>query len=174
MENKELDELLEKNFSNVNTWLNFAEAKNAANIAFVVACIAAIFSLDDMNGLLYILCLFLIISGMCSLVSFLPRLGNKVASKIPSNLKNRKRKAKEDNLIFFENIKKYSGDTYLKQVCKLYFDENKYNPTKYQLDLSDEIVYNSDIISRKYKFFKVAVYLDIVAFLFFAFSIVLV
>lgn len=173
MENKELDELLEKNFSNVNSWLNFAEAKNAANIAFVVACIAAIFSLDDMNVLLYILCLFLIISGMCSLVSFLPRLGNKEASKIPSNLKNRKRKAKEDNLIFFENIKEYSGDTYLKQVCKLYFDENKYNPTKYQLDLSDEIVYNSDIVSRKYKFFKVAVYLDIVAFLLLAFSIVL-
>lgn len=173
MENKELDELLEKNFSNVNSWLNFAEAKNAANIAFVVACIAAIFSLDDMNVLLYILCLFLIISGMCSLVSFLPRLGNKVASKIPSNFKNRKRKAKEDNLIFFENIKEYSGDTYLKQVCKLYFDENKYNPTKYQLDLSDEIVYNSDIVSRKYKLFKVAVYLDIVAFLLLAFSIVL-
>lgn len=173
MENKELDELLEKNFSNVNSWLNFAEAKNAANIAFVVACIAAIFSLDDMNVLLYILCLFLIISGMCSLVSFLPRLGNKVASKIPSNSKNRKRKAKEDNLIFFENIKEYSGDTYLKQVCKLYFDENKYNPTKYQLDLSDEIVYNSDIVSRKYKLFKVAVYLDIVAFLLLAFSTVL-
>lgn len=173
MENKELDELLEKNFSNVNSWLNFAEAKNAANIAFVVACIAAIFSLDDMNVLLYILCLFLIISGMCSLVSFLPRLGNKVASKITSNSKNRKRKAKEDNLIFFENIKEYSGDTYLKQVCKLYFDENKYNPTKYQLDLSDEIVYNSDIVSRKYKLFKVAVYLDIVAFLLLAFSIVL-
>lgn len=173
MENKELDELLEKNFSNVNSWLNFAEAKNAANIAFVAACIAAIFSLDDMNVLLYILCLFLIISGMCSLVSFLPRLGNKVASKIPSNFKNRKRKTKEDNLIFFENIKEYSGDTYLKQVCKLYFDENKYNPTKYQLDLSDEIVYNSDIVSRKYKLFKVAVYLDIVAFLLLAFSIVL-
>lgn len=173
MDNKELDELLEKNFSNVNSWLNFAEAKNAANIAFVVACIAAIFSLEDMNILLYIICIFLIISGMCSLVSFLPRLGNKVVRKIPSILKNKKRKAKGDNLIFFENIKEYSGDTYIKQVCKMYFDENKCNPTKYQLDLSDEIVYNSDIVSRKYKFFKLAVYLDIVVFLLLAFSIVL-
>lgn len=43
MDRKDLDELLEKNFSNVNSWLNFAEAKNAANIAFVIACIAAIF-----------------------------------------------------------------------------------------------------------------------------------
>ena len=31
-DNKVLDELLEKNFTNVNIWLNFAEAKNAANI----------------------------------------------------------------------------------------------------------------------------------------------
>ena len=37
MDRKDLDELLEKNFSNVNSWLNFAEAKNAANIAFVIA-----------------------------------------------------------------------------------------------------------------------------------------
>lgn len=51
MENKELDELLEKIFSNVNSWLNFAEAKNAANVGFVVACLAAIFSLEDMNAL---------------------------------------------------------------------------------------------------------------------------
>ena len=107
------------------------------------------------------------------MVSFLPRLGNKVVKTISIIFKNKKRKAKGDNLIFFENIKEYEGDTYIKQVCKIYFGENKFNPTKYQLDLSDEIVYNSDIASRKYKFFKLAVYLDIVAFLILAFSIVL-
>lgn len=35
MDGKELDDLLEKTFSNVNSWLNFAEAKNAANIETV-------------------------------------------------------------------------------------------------------------------------------------------
>lgn len=173
MENKDLDELLEKNFSNVNSWLNFAEAKNAANIAFVVACIAAIFDLQDVNGILYILCISFIISGIISLISFLPRLENKVDRKTFSFLKNEKRKAKEDNLIFFENIKLYSGDTYIQQICKTYFSENEYNPTKYQLDLSDEIVYNSNIASRKYKLFKIAVDLDIIAFLLLAISIIL-
>ena len=42
-----------------------------------------------------------------------------------------------------------------------------------QMDLSDEIVYNSDIVSRKYKFFKMAVYLDIMALLLLAVSIIL-
>lgn len=172
MDNKELDELLEKNFSNVNSWLNFAEAKNAANIAFVVACIAAIFSLGDMNILLYIICIFLIISGICSLFSFHPRRGNKVVKKGPSIFKNKKRKTQKDNLILFENIKEYSGDSYVKQVCKMYFGETKHKPTKYQLDLSYEIVYNSDIVSRKYKFFSFAVYLDIVAFFLLVFFII--
>ena len=172
MDRKDVDELLEKNFSNVNSWLNFAEAKNAANIAFVIACIAAIFSLQNMNIILYIVCIFLIASGIGSLISFLPRLGNKV-NKNCFTLFKKKKKANEDNLIFFQNIKEYSGGAYIEQVSKEYFGENKYNPTKYQMDLSDEIVYNSDIVSRKYKFFKMAVYLDIMALLLLAVSIIL-
>ena len=78
MNDNSIVEMLETIFSNVNSWLNFAEAKNAANIAFVIACIAAIFSLQNMNIILYIVCIFLIASGIGSLISFLPRLGNKV------------------------------------------------------------------------------------------------
>jgi hypothetical protein len=148
--NKELDELLEKNFSNVNSWLNFAEAKNAANIALVVACIAAIFSLDDMNVLLYIICVVFIISGICSLLSFFPRMGNERIRKKLKIFKIVKDKEPQNaNLLFFENIKGYAGNDYIKRICDLYFKEKKYNPTKYQLDLSDEIVYNSGIASCK-------------------------
>ena len=106
------------------------------------------------------------------MISFLPRLGNKV-NKNCFTLFKKKKKANEDNLIFFQNIKEYSGGAYIEQVSKEYFGENKYNPTKYQMDLSDEIVYNSDIVSRKYKFFKMAVYLDIMALLLLAVSIIL-
>ena len=81
MDGKELDDLLEKTFSNVNSWLNFAEAKNVANIAFVIACIAAIFSLENRNFLLYTLCFILIISGICSFLSFIPKLGDKMIGK---------------------------------------------------------------------------------------------
>lgn len=173
MDRKCLDELLEKSFSNVNSWLNFAEAKNAANVAFVSACIAAIFSLQNMNVILYVVCAFFIASGICSLISFLPRLENKVSKNCPIFLKNKKRKSNVDNLIFFENIKEYSGYEYIEKVSKEYFGENKYIPTRYQIDLSDEIVYNSDIVSRKYSFFKMAVYLDIIAFLVLAVFIIL-
>lgn len=171
--NSKLDELLEKIFSNVNSWLNFAEAKNAANVAFVVACIAAIFSFGDMNYLMYAICIFLIVSGICSLLSFIPYLGDKTMRKTCLFFKKRNKRVNGDNLMFFEDIKSYFGKTYIEQVCKVYLGEEKYNPTKYQRDLSNEIVYNSHIASRKYKLFKVAVYIDIAAFLMFAICIVL-
>ena len=171
MNRKDLDEILEKNFSNVNLWLNFAEAKNAANIAFVVACIAAIFSLQSKNAILFITCVLLIGSGMSSLISFLPMLGNKERKNFP--IKKGKKKITGDNLIFFENIKKYSVDDYIKQISKMYWGDDKFAPTKYQIDLSEEIVCNSNIASRKYKLFKIAVYLDIVAFLLLAIFIML-
>lgn len=169
MEDKELEELLDKVFSNVNSWLNFAEAKNAANIALVVACIAAIFSLNNMNVLLYSMCILFAFSGICSMISFLPRLGDKVVKKFPrlaAKAKEKKVKNDEnDNLLFFEEIKKYSGNEYAKQVSKRYLQKNKKNFSRYQLDLANEIVYNADIVSRKYKLFRVAAYLDVVAFM---------
>lgn len=54
----------------------------------------------------------------------------------------------------------------------MYFNKDEYTPTKYQLDLSDEIVYNSNVASCKYKLFKKAIYLDIIAFLILACSII--
>jgi hypothetical protein len=167
--NKELDEFLDKVFSNVNSWLNFAETKNAANIALVVASIAAIFSLDSMNVLLYIICILFTLSGTCSLISFLPRLGKNIGNKFfrlaEEITKKNVMKDEKDNLLFFEDIKKYSGDEYLKQVSKLYFETDKEDFNRYQSDLANEIVYNSDIASCKYKFFKVAAYLDVLAFI---------
>ena len=44
--NKEHIELLQKIFDNTNTWLHFAEGKNAALIAFNVTMIATITEKD--------------------------------------------------------------------------------------------------------------------------------
>lgn len=157
-DDKELECLLDKIFSNVNSWLNFAEAKNAANIALVIASIAAITNLQSINILLSTLCILLTLSGLCSLISFIPNL-------VTVNKKSKEHK--DGNLLFFETIKKYSGIEYVEQINKLYFQINKKDFNKYQLDLADEIVYNSNITSYKYKLFKAAVYIDILTFMLF-------
>lgn len=169
MEDKELEELLDKVFVNVNSWLNFAEAKNAANIALVVACIAANFSLGSMNALLYSICILFAFSGICSIVSFLPRVRDQVIKKYPrfaeKIMKKKVKKEENDNLLFYDAIKKYSGHEYAKKVSQLYLQTDKKDFSRYQLDLANEIVCNSDIASRKYKLFRVAAYLDVVAFI---------
>ena len=84
----------------------------------------------------------------------------------------KKEKNKEPNLIFFEDIKNFNGDSYIQKVCKEYYDSDKHIATKYQLDLSREIVYNSNIASNKYMFFKWAVSLDTVALAILLFCII--
>ena len=44
---------------------------------------------------------------------------------------------------------------------------------KYQLDIADEIVYNSEVTSYKYKMFKYAVYIDVLAFIMFVMSFII-
>ena len=102
-DNKVLDELLEKNFTNVNIWLNFAEAKNAANIAFVVACMAVIFNFKSITAPLYAVCFLLLLSGIFSLLSFMPKLGKTFEKHNCATVK-KKEKNKEPNLIFFEGV----------------------------------------------------------------------
>lgn len=175
VENKPLDELLSEVFENVNNWLNFAEAKNAANIALVIASIAAIVSYNEINCFLYLVSLFFILSGIFSMLSFLPKLTGKskirkILDCITSCLK---KDTTEENLLFFEDIKKYSKEEYVKKINEVYYNYSDKQITKYQLDLSNEIIYNSYIASLKYWLFKIAILLDIIAFLLSAIGIVI-
>lgn len=148
MQNKEQSELLEKIFANVNSWLNFAEAKHAANIAFVVACLAMIISTDTMNILTCGICVLFILSGLCSLSSFYPVL------------------KEGNNFLFYEKIKTYTGQNYLDEIKRSYFTTNSNIGDPYLLDLSEEIVINSKITSQKYRRFQYAIKLDLLAFVF--------
>lgn len=146
MRNKERSELLKEVFSNVNSWLNFAEAKHAANIAFVVACLAMIISTDTMDILTCSICILFICSGGCSLLSFRPKV------------------AKSNNLLYFEKIKNYSKQEYLNQLKQNYFQNNSDIGDNYLSDLAEEIVVNAEITSQKYKYFRIAIRFDLFAF----------
>lgn len=166
MENKDLDELLEKIFANINSWLNFAEAKNGANIALVIACIVAILGIDEISFIQYVICVLFACSGICSLYSFIPREGvkfEKLIAKLIGTKKNPNNA--NDNLVFYGDIWKYTGVEYLKQLNQVYFNKTQNNYSKYQEDIASEIVYNAGVTSLKYKLFKCATYADIIAFI---------
>ena len=153
MNDNSIVEMLETIFSNVNSWLNFAEAKNAALMAFNIAMLAVTWGSTENAGkniLFYGVNLAIVISTIIALKSFKPDKG--------------KCKKENDNLLFYEDIAKYSKESYLIALYKKYQDTVKTEDEllKREIDYADEITYNAKIIVQKYKCFKNAWYVDFI------------
>lgn len=83
-EHEEIQNLLKEIFSNVNNWLAFAEGKNAALVAFNIACLSIIWDIEKNIGgevMIYIVYGGMLISTIMALVSFIPQMNKKIKNK---------------------------------------------------------------------------------------------
>lgn len=169
MENKlvEAEAELKEIFQNTNSWLQFAEAKNAALIAFNTAILSAILDTLDMDILRAITALFLITSTFCCLISFKPR---KHVTKCLGN------KTDTDNILFYQDIAKYMEREYLKKFHEDYYEgiplqcmQNS-KRIKYYIQ---EITCNSKITVMKYKCFNMGLKIDFLSVIFLGLLIVI-
>lgn len=153
-------------FSNVNGWLKFAESKHAVIIAFNGAAIFGIIQICFnsktnypilLEIYLYNVILFLALSILISLISFFPQ--TKLKWLWPSQ-----KISIGDNLLFYDNIKKYDEETYLKALYKS-MDKDVSSFSDMEFYFANQIIQNSKIVSRKYQYFKLALILDICALL---------
>ena len=135
MNDNSIVEMLESIFSNVNSWLNFAEAKNAALMAFNIAMLAVTWGSTENAGkniLFYGVNLAIVISTIIALKSFKPDKGKckEETGVIKEN----------DNLLFYEDIAKYSKESYLIALQKKYQDTVKTEDEllKREIDYADE------------------------------------
>lgn len=102
-----MEDRLRDIFSNVNDWLKFAESKNAVIVAFNGAVIFGTLQIVNIKSetniiiKLYVLTLllFMILSFITALISFLPRI------KLHWLLRNKAIES-NDNLIFYGDIVK--------------------------------------------------------------------
>lgn len=151
-------ELLQQIYENVNTWLHFAEAKNAAIIALNIALLAALISSD-----LYVVSIVLfswiavglLLSTLFSLLSFKPN--NKRIVKVTS-------KSIDSNLLHFAYIASLETDEYLKKLNKCYWNnqcQDCFEFPQIDRDYSNEIIQNSRITIQKQLHFKYALYIDL-------------
>lgn len=159
---KEMVDELEKIFSNINSWLTFAEAKNAAIIAFNIAVIAALFSGADILGktlIFYLINVIMVVSSGLALIAFIPNMSN--------NKKTIEVIKEQDNLLLYSHIAKYTKEKYLIALYKKYFNSIKQESdlSKIELDYADEITYNAEITVNKYKWFRRALYVDFIGIL---------
>ena len=155
---KEINEYFKNQLDSTNMWLSFAEAKNAALLAFNIALLALYYNLYSINKLFTIaLMIISIISSVISLMSFRPNLNNLEEKKgyISNNI----------NLLFYGDIANINNSNeYISLVHKIYFPNNQIEDLSSNInsDYAKEIIMNSKIAQRKYKLFKQALMLDII------------
>ncbi len=149
-QSEERVELLQKIFENTNHWLQFAEAKNAALIAFNIAVIAAVIGSDLYEKNLPLSSFFIvgvIASTVVTLWSFKP---------INKELEKAEKSSEIENLLHYAYIATLNRDEYIEKLCEKYWGiANTQSSMISQLekDYCQEIVENARIAVRKQKCF---------------------
>lgn len=148
---QEQKEFLDKNLDSVNSWLQFAEAKNAALIAFVVAMLAVIYGGEVINLLVLktVITVIYVISLFLSVISFYPKYEKNVGVCDGTY-------EVDDNLLFWKDISKYSVNDYLKAVSEKIFETESNRFNLVQRMYAEEIITNARIAKVKYKLFEAA------------------
>lgn len=161
-----MEEKLRFLLSTVNDWLKFAEGKNAA---LLVADSALIFGMRKLLVELHCLerhwlidswytcgAMFLLVLGAtCCLLSFVPQL-NKPSTK------GEKQPVNSCNLLFFGDIARYEPSAYLRTLYTQQ-DSVPEELSAVELDYAHQIVVNSRIAIKKYKFFNIALWFTLTA-----------
>ncbi|RYC51865.1 Pycsar system effector family protein [Flagellimonas olearia] len=149
-------------FYNTKDWLKFAEAKNAMLIAFNGASIYGVAQLFDIDFFdeskfwtvyLTAVILFLVVSTITCLTSFVPRLRFLYLSIVPEKM--------EDNIFFFENLKDMSEEKILKCLTEKGASDTF---TEIDKDLANQIQSLAKVASTKYSLFLVAVWITVIAY----------
>lgn len=166
---KDMKLKLKEILDDVNKWLAFAETKNGAMIALNGALLAGLVNVmlnKDFNGYfgicvkipLYISSLCAVLAITFSLISFLPQL---------SVFKENEPCSEGDCILnFYGDIAKYkSANQYIRDIYKQYydFDTEENQLSKMELDYGKELIINSCITVKKYRWFRLSLQFTISA-----------
>lgn len=154
-------------FDNVNNWLKFAESKNAAllvaNLGISFGVIRILISVKYINKFVFyylVICISLIIfSAFICFVSFIPKIS------LPSFSED-SLQPQSANLIFYSDIAKFTPENYFKALNfnKIISEEDIQD--KFLEFIANQIVINSKIAYAKFIYFRLAIWLTIIAIFF--------
>lgn len=162
-----MEEKLEFIFKNVNNWLKFAEAKNAALLAFNLGIIFGTLRLysnfthveNDLCWLEYygILALSLLsVSAIICLLSYVPRM------EIPWLKQKEGIELHTKNVLFFGDIALFSPQNYITELAKIN-GVSAPESGMYLENIASQIIVNSRIAVTKYKMFGYGIWITITA-----------
>ena len=106
------------------------------------------------SNILSVILLNLLVIIMCSISIIFCFLGL-FARDI--SYRRQKHSLKNLNLLYFKDISNFAEKDYLNCIIKAYDFPKDYEPDNFELDLARQIVVNSKIATKKYKFFNQSV-----------------
>lgn len=150
-----MNDKLKYTFDNINQWLQFAEKKNAILIAFNATLLFGIHRINDItqsesilvNLYYYSFVLFIMLSAIISIISFIPKF---TIPWLSSNFKS----LKTINMLYWGDLAKLDKENYI-EILGI---ESK-DLTKFDIDLLEQILINSRIAKRKFLLFNYSVWL---------------
>ncbi len=152
-----MQEQLWKIFDNINFWLDYAERKNSLLLTILGLQITAVNVLPvKIDWLMRLSIGLLFICFLVTLFSFFPRTKYKINNFVSS----RKQISPSDNLLFYDDIAKYSAEEYFAEIGKCF--TNQVTDNRYLKDLCLQIIVNSKIVSSKFKIFKLTSWLMVI------------
>jgi hypothetical protein len=142
-------------FANVNDWLKFAEAKHAGLVILNTAVVIGLLTCYSSVCIFLFKPIFLIgllcigLSILLSAISQFP---------VTENIFFNRKAINNPNLLFFGHLANLDASDF---VIELKAIDTTYAPTKFDLDLINQILINSRIAQTKFTIFKIAVSLSI-------------
>ena len=163
-----MENTLWKIFENVNSWLKYAESKNAYMLTFIGVQFTALkFFNVQSNGWLILCLISLAVCFIMCAFSFFPK--TVISKKIYYIAQSHEKPADTDNLLFYGHIVKYSTNLYIEKMEKRLNGQIIGN--KYLEDLCAQIVINSGIADPKYTLFKISFWFMLIGQLFLVISL---
>ena len=143
--------------------LRYAESKHSIFVAFnglaifsAMGILRSLFSEKDphMACLLGFTMLFLMLAICTSMLSFFPQIiGEKLLESEQQN---------KTNILFFGHAKVHTMDSYIEVLCTKY-GANLQDIGQFERGIISQIIVNAQLISRKFRLFKIAVIFDLLA-----------
>lgn len=144
--------LLEKLYQHANDMVQFGESKNTTLISFNVAVIIGMaftchFTTDFY--FCYYACFAILFSGISILIGFSALIAKVKNKTYEINL------TKNDNLLYFATVAHMTDTDLLEKISSQYecISENE----NYELDLAKQAIITSQIASRKFKLYNLAI-----------------
>ena len=149
--------------SEVTALLRYAEGKHGVFLAFngvsLFHCIGLLRLISPGDGIFQAKSMLFVTMGllMCamatSMYSFLPQILDHNENTAPEG---------KNDLLFFEHIKEHTVESYIQTLCRDY-GVSACNVTAFERSLISQTIINARLASRKFRLFKNAAYLDLVA-----------